>query len=475
MIWQKLENSWAKKPPEVLWPTQSSTASLQSGDSVVIVGGGIAGSSMARYLLMLSKLQQKELHIYLINSTNCNYCGGLVTNIALDTLTTHYNLKVDPSLILSHIGECVYVNPEGSINVKVNTPLISTLRTSKFGLMGFDDAIKENITLEMEDMAHLLTIIEPTIVKDITAITETRATEFGDRDLKWEVTLSRKENGENIRIKSNTLVLANGLRGLTKPLLDNFSKITNYQPPGLMEASVTEIDTTHARFNKLRKKIFILDGIIDDCIIALVCKGKHWVTVTSLNKRLTFNDIDQIFAHPQLKKHIDLPNPTIHLRCGIICGAKVFINGARNFYGDNWVAIGDLTGHGRVLKDGYFAALVAAKYAAETMICHGTSSQDFKRHYYQPLKKQTASGNSIGMLLFWLNLKLVRYKWFNKMMFKAGVEEQNKHKSGGAVHTGIRALTTGELNYFLISLLFMAGLTTHLFTWPFKKLFAKKE
>jgi hypothetical protein len=468
MFFQKLEASLGKKPPELLTPVPISAKALQTGDRIVIIGGGISGSSMARYLLMLCQLEQKEIEIILVNSTNCNYCGGLVTDLALKTFSSHYDIKFHPEQILSNIKKTIYINPLGSFGVEIATPLISTLRTSKFGLVGFDDSIKDKITDGLEEQSKLLTIIEPTLVREITPLEQ-----HDDREtdrVNWEVTLSRKVNGENIKIACHTLVLANGLRGINNPLIKNFSELTGYEPPEIMAASVTEIDTSQAVYNNLQGKVFILDGIIPDCVVALVCKGKHWVTVTCLNKKLTFTDIQTVFNHPQVKEYIDLPNPTVHLRCGIICGATVFTKGAKNFYGDNWVAIGDLTGYGRILKDGYFAALVSAKYAAETLIYHGSTKGDFDRHYYRPLKKQTASWNKLGMILFHLNLRLITSDWFPKLMIAAGKSEKQQHKMGRAVHCAIRALTTGELSYLVIAWLFIWGLAATIIKYPFRKL-----
>ncbi|MBS4026603.1 MAG: hypothetical protein KGZ96_13195 [Clostridia bacterium] len=469
MIFEKIEASLAKKPPEIFTRLPVSPKALQPGDRVVIIGGGISGSSMARYLLQLCQLEQKEVEVILVNSTNCNYCGGLVTNLALETFSSHYNINIQPEQVLSYINETVYINPQGSFGVPIAAPLISTLRTSKFGLVGFDDSIKDKITEGLEEQTKLLTIIEPTLVREITPLGQHDDGETGR--VNWEVTLSRKVNGENIKIACHTLVLANGLRGINNPLIKNFSELTGYKPPEIMAASVTEIDTSQAVYNNLQGKVFILDGIIPDCVVALVCKGKHWVTVTCLNKKLTLTDIQTVFKHPQVMEYIDLPNPTVHLRCGIICGATVFTKGAKNFYGDNWVAIGDLTGYGRILKDGYFAALVSAKYAAETLIYHGTTKGDFDRHYYLPLKKQTASWNKLGIILFHLNLRLLATDWFPKLMIAAGKSEKQQHKMGGAVHSAIRALTTGELSYLTIALLFIWGLAETIIKYPFRKLF----
>jgi hypothetical protein len=470
MIFEKIEACWAKQPPEIFARLPVSPKALQTGDRVVIIGGGIAGSSMARYLLQLCQLEQKEIEITLVNSTNCNYCGGLVTDLALKTFSSHYDIHVQPEQILSYIKETIYINPQGSFSVNIATPLISTLRTSKFGLVGFDDSIKDKITEGLEEQAYLLTIIEPTLVREITPLTNNGSKESSR--INWEVTLSRKVNGENIKIACHTLVLANGLRGINNPLIKKFSELTGYQPPEIMIASVTEIDTTQALYNNLQGKVFILDGIIPDSVVALVCKGKYFVTVTSLNKKLTFKDILAIFNHPRVKEYIDLPNPTVHLRCGIICGATVFTEAAKNFYGDNWVAIGDLTGHGRVLKDGYFAALISAKYAAETLIYHGTKKEDFDRHYFPPLKKHTASWNKLGMILFYFNLKLSKQNCFAKLMVAAGKDERHQHKMGKAVHCAIRALTTGELSYLIITWLFVWGLVNTIIRYPFIKLFS---
>ena len=59
---------------------------LPEGSKIIIVGGGISGSSMARELLTIAAQENISIEVILINSNTCNYCGGLITKLAEKTL-----------------------------------------------------------------------------------------------------------------------------------------------------------------------------------------------------------------------------------------------------------------------------------------------------------------------------------------------------------------------------------------------------
>ncbi len=433
---------------------------LRDGSRVVVIGGGIAGSAFTRKLLWLTAKERLKVEVILVNSTSCNYCGGLVTDLSMGTLEVLYGMGIPRDLILSHIDNCVYVNAEGSESVEVDLPLVSVLRTSRFGYQGFDDSFKERVLLGMEDQASRLRMVEPTIVTDVTPVPPPGPGRF-------RITLSRrsKDGLERETFDVDLVVMATGLRSINTPMFRKFQEITGYKGPAVMDASVTEVDTSRAVHNRLEHQILLVDRIIPHCMVALIPKAKNWLTVTSLEKVLTVEDVEKVFAHPVIKEYIDLAEPTKSLRCGRICRANVFTGHAGNLCGDGWVVLGDLTGYGRVLKDGYFAALYGARLAAATAVYHGISGRDFERHYCKPIRR-IAWDNRVGMFLFRLNSRLSTKKWFRRWLLATLRREKQRNHYGGPAHSAIRALTTGVLSYKWITGLFVVGLAGYLFQWP---------
>lgn len=452
------KNYSPKVPKEGLVPRDKEKLALSDGATIVIVGGGIAGSSLARELLIIASEENICIEVNLINSNTCNYCGGLITNLAEKTLQEMYKLSVPSELILKEIDTCIYLTHEGSVEVDLKTKMIATLRTSKFGLQGFDDSIKSRVTEGLgPHVAAMLKIFEPTIV------TKIRAPEKDQN--QWQVQLSRRDHDHQpIVIAGDVLVMAAGFKSLNRPMMGKFAEQTGYSIPPLMSASVTEISTDQAITNKITDQIVIIDNIVPNAVVAIIPKSEHWITITSLGKKLTFDDIDLLFRAEALKKYLDLPYASDYLRCKMICPANVFTGHSKKFYGDGWVAIGDLTGYGRVLKDGYFASFLESHLVARTIFYQGATAANFKKYYHKHLKKFTLD-NHFGMSLFKFNLWLGKFPLFRKILLAVGQAEQKRDPSGSFMHSSIRALTTGDLSYRLITFFFVMGFL-NLFTRP---------
>ncbi|MHB1126673.1 MAG: hypothetical protein ACYC2T_06895 [Bacillota bacterium] len=463
-----VEDKFSRRPPDTNYdpPRERQTFSrpLPDGAAVIIIGGGIAGSAFARQLFVLAHQEKRHVKVYMVNSTNCNYCGGLVTNLALETMSSLYGWDVPSDLVLKRVDRCTYINTAGSSLVQVDIPLTATLRTSRFGIPGFDDSLKSRILEGLPpEYADQYVDIEPTIA--------TRIIPPADQGGKWQVVLSKlRPDKTHEVIEGDVVVVACGFKSLNRPMLDDFQKATGYIPPSVMAAAVTEVDTSKARYNHLGNRMYILDGIMPGVVLAFIPKGQNWLTLTALGRKLSTEDIKELFDHPEVKKFIDIPDASQCLRCHTVCGATVFTDRpARNFYGDGWLVIGDLTGHGRVLKDGYFAAFLGARLAAATILHHGANKESLKRFYHHPLK-YFPSDNRVGMLLFHLNIKLIQKGWFSRLMINAAQSEEEKSMMGRLVHGGIRALVTGELSYRWIAALFVLGLIGYILLHPWQAL-----
>lgn len=207
--------------------------------------------------------------------------------------------------------------------------------------------------------------------------------------------------------------------------------------------------------------MIIADDIISGAVVGLVGKGDNWLTVSALQKVPTIDDLEKLFSHPCIKKYVDLENVKDSLKCGIICSANIFTAPAKNFYGSGWIAIGDLTGYGRVLKDGYYHSLKQAYLAAHSIVYGGIAKEDFEKNFEPKIKSQVFD-NMIGMRLFYLNERLEKFSSFKKFYIKAG---RSKY-----IKTAIKNLVTGELSYEMIGLFIVLGLAEQLIISSFKKI-----
>ncbi|MHB8928070.1 MAG: NAD(P)/FAD-dependent oxidoreductase [Bacillota bacterium] len=442
---------------------------LPAGTHIIVIGGGIAGSAFTRQILRLSAEAGLDVRVTLLNSTACNYCGGLLTRVSRDTLETLIDFRIPTEQVLGHIEEEVYVTQAGETQVPVGFPLYSILRTDKFGYPGFDDTFREEI--RASEYAGLVEMVEPAVVTKIERVPGAGGGPSGAASpLRWRVTHHRYVPSRGFiahHIEGDVVVLATGLRSLRSKLLREFANDQGYGPPPMADASVTEVDSTGAAVDRLEGRMLILDNVVPGLMAAIIPKRPGWLTMTSLGRVLTREDIATLFADPHVRKYIDLTDAPERLRCKSICPALIYTGPAAGFYGDGWLAIGDLTGHGRVLKDGYFSALLGAHLAAVALLEHGASREALARHYHRPLKHFNAD-NRVGMFLYHADQRLMRTSWFPRFLVAAAKEEGPPAAYGGAMRAAVRGLSTGEMSYRWMLAFFAAGLIRSLALRPFR-------
>ena len=241
---------------------------------------------------------------------------------------------------------------------------------------------------------------------------------------RGDVSFATAEGGD--RVEADLIVVATGLRSLRSKLVSAFREMTGYRPPRAMPACVTEIDLSSCGGTSIGGRLLILNGIIPDSVIALIPMQVNWLTVAALKRVLTVNGLRCVFANPVVREYVQLDDVELSLVCEKVCGSDVFVGKARNTYGDGWVVLGDLAGYGRVLKDGYFAALLGADLAARTVAFHGCSREAFARNYHAGVR-QFDRENRMGMELFALNNVVTKSGIFNQAMVDALSWEGSRH------------------------------------------------
>ncbi|MCL5105152.1 MAG: hypothetical protein M1133_13715 [Armatimonadetes bacterium] len=453
-----IEERYGRKPPtQAEWrPEGIARHGLKDGFSIAIIGGGIAGPAFAMRVLSLASELGIRISVTLISRPSCNYCGGLVTNLSLKTMREFYGYEPATDVILSKVEEVILVNPRGNAKVAFESPLASVFRTSRFGQVGLDDNFRQSILAGLPKSAgEMLSVMEPAVATSV---------ELPSKGRRGAVTCMRTSGEE--RVEADLIVLATGLRSLESKLVGSFRQVSGYKPPKVMPACVTEVDLSNGGSSSIGPRMLILNGIVKGSVVALIPKQHNWITIAALKKVLTMDDLHRIFDHPAVREFVQIGNLEESLVCNKVCRSGVFTAPARNFYGDGWVVLGDLTGCGRVLKDGYFAAFLGAELAAHTAVFHGCSREAFARHYHAGMKRFEPD-NRVGMKLFMLNTLLAKSDCYNRMITDAMLAE-GKQGYGGLAHAAFRALSTGELPYSLIALLFFSGLGSWMLKHPLR-------
>lgn len=449
-----IETNMVRRPPN--FEAETGTA-VGDGFHVVVVGGGLAGSVFARQFLRRTAQIGVKARITLINAVNCNYCGGLITGLASETLRSLCGLDLPPERVLSTIRRCYYVNPFGSGEFFLGLPQHSVLRTGRFGEPGFDESLKNRITDGLSpDTRSRLTVIEPARALEILP----PGRDGTPATVRY---MRHARNGKPLteEVRGDFLVMATGLRSQGMKVMDSFSSASGYRFPPTMEASVTEIDLSGARRNLLGDALAMVNGVLPGCVIALIPKRRDWLTLTSVGRCLTSDDVDRLFAHPAVCQVIDVPGGLARLRCGQICRARVSLGPSKHYWGRGWLAVGDLTGCGRIFKDGCFAAWYGADLAARTIVHRGVTDEAIGRYYSRPLTSWSSDESLAGLALFRMSLAFGSGAWTGRLIVGAVRSERDLGLLGGPVHSAFRAVTSGELNYRWIGGLLAWGLLRH--------------
>lgn len=415
---------------------------------MAVVGGGIAGASFARQFLLLAAQTGADARVVLLDGPNCNYCGGLLTSRAEGTLASLYGVGLPPERILSPVTHCWYVNRAGAARVALVRPAASVLRTARFGEAGLDCLLRSRITAGLpQPVAARLRIIEPVHVLQVSppdsALGVPARVVYAPPSSGGRPTGSTPSAGE---VEADFLVLATGLQGLHSRLLQDFARRAGFCPPPVMEAGVAELEVGPVLPDRLAEAIAILDNILPGVVVGLIPKRGGWVTLTSLGRAVTPLEVTALFGHPQVHRLFNLPPGGPRFRCGRVCRTVAATGPAPRFWGDGWLAVGDLTGCGRPLKDGYSSAMESACLGARAVLDGSRDAASLWRSYALPLLRRRRD-NAAGIALFELNRHLATRPWYARLIAGAAIWESRRRPSGGPIHDGIRGLATGELSY----------------------------
>ncbi len=443
-----------ERPVLTMSPGSRDSMHLREGDTVAVVGGGIAALAFCRHFLSLASTYGPRVRVCLIGKPGCNRCGGLLTRSAAELIEATFGVGLGRDLVRSEITECIYVTSSGGVGISLKEPVYTVLRNDKFGVPGLDSYLRTLIVNGIPGASCLFQLVWPAEATGVWRCSSGFTVQY--RPEPWETTPA----GPPLTVKAQVLVVATGLESLSSAFIKQFSSLTGYRPPGLMKASVCEMLMPSTSASSVDARVFLIDGILPNTTITAISKGNAWFTLTSLNRILTRDNLRSLFSHPVLREYIDLSDPVDSLRCSKVCPAAAWQSPARNFYGEGWVVLGDLAGHGKIFKDGFSSVICGARLAAKAMVCYGCSRKNFRWHYHLPLLRYHPD-NAVGRTLFSLNSRFQKVPLFSKSLCMAAESEHRHGPYRGLVQEGLRSLATGERSYLQIASLLGWGLANY--------------
>ncbi|MCK5410451.1 MAG: hypothetical protein KAJ67_00075 [Gemmatimonadetes bacterium] len=396
-------------------PDEGTTAfSLEDGARIAVVGGGPAGSFFSYFLLGMAEAVDLPVTLdiyeprYFTHSgpAGCNHCGGIISESLVQILAAE-GISLPPSVVQRGIESYVVHMDEGS--VRIESPVHEQRIASVFrgnGPRGGGDMPWESFDGYLLEMA---------------ADSGARLVRKLVSGLEWVDGLPQLRHPGEAGLTYDLVALAVGVNS-------NLSHLVRRSEPGsatrttrtyICEFQADQRTIQEALGNSMH--VFLSD-IPRLEFAALIPKGEY-VTLVLLGEEIDRELISAFLASPAVRRCI--PERIIPTVCN--CAPLINIKGPRKPYADRLVLVGDC-GVTRLYKDGIGAAYRTAKAAAETVVFHGVSAEDFER-YYWPACAAIQKDNAIGKLMFGFTRTCKGLGFWRRGILRMTAREQRKDGS----------------------------------------------
>jgi flavin-dependent dehydrogenase len=357
------------------------SAKLERGARIAVIGGGPAGSAFAMFALHFARQLDTDVQVTIFEPRDfsrpgprgCNMCAGLIPVRALHPLRD-IGVSVPRNVIRQRIGQYTLHTAAGTIPLSQPDPdadVISVYRGSGPlesplgpGQSGFDGFMLET------------------------------ARSRGAEIVAERVTSVGLDGGPRVRTEHETfaadlVVLAAGINRSTVAFDD-----LDYRPPPKRQMAQCEIcfgaDGVRAA---LGGSVHIVLARHERLSFGTLIPKGHCINVSLLGDDLPRGSIDRFLALPEVASMLPA---TVIRACS--CRPRVAVGPASPLYADGFVAVGD-AGVTRLYKNGIGSAVHTARQAALAAVRHGIDAASFRAHY-APLCREIVNDNRAGRFLF---------------------------------------------------------------------------
>jgi flavin-dependent dehydrogenase len=325
---------------------------------VVIIGGGPGGTACALALQRQAAQHGRRVHITIIegkqflDEKHYNQCVGVLSPPLPELLENDLGITFPMQLCLVEIqgyvlhssGEQITLQGAGEDSYAVRRVLFDQYMLEQVRLAGIEILSARAVDLEF----HADKVIIYT---------------------------------ENLPLEADVVV---GAFGLDEGSASMFSRLTDYRPPRAMNSLVTKFDPQNQAESNLEGYIhaFLLSNpriefgaVTPKCSHCTINIAGDWVDTPLM---------DRFLSHKQVQKVLpELNGGQVQQNHHLIYFKGRFPRSlARGYYGDRYVMIGDAAGLVRAFKGkGITTAVMTGIRAAETILEHGYTRQDFHDFY----------------------------------------------------------------------------------------------
>lgn len=410
----------------VRWTKESSLADfrLENHSRVCIIGGGPAGSFAALHLLRLSKINHLHLEVMIFEPrdftrpgpSGCNRCAGILSSRLWSNLS-ELSLSIPEEIVQADLKSYNIHLDHQSIHLDRPDPsrrIISVYRGGGPRLVQGDPETSFDQFLLSQAVSRGAVHVPHRV-----------------RDVQWEgQPVLSTANG---KYSANLVVLASGINSRSpmgaeynyrSPKTEVMAQDEVFRPTGWDSG---EVNAYFRRPPGLR-------------FGAIIPKGRY-LNISLLGKGFTSHTVNE-FIIAQNLTYLLQQDPPNYL-CG--CNPRISVSAARNYYGDQWVAVGDAAVT-RLYKDGIGSAYSTSRQAMSTALQVGISADAFRK-FYAPVCQSIDADNFYGLLLYRLWNFILISPWILNI-WKTVVQWEMSQPAHERRHTNIIwGMLTGDEPY----------------------------
>jgi len=409
---------------------------------IAIIGGGPAGSFCAIHLLREARELQKPIEVVIFDHKvfgrtgpgGCNLCAGVIARSMIDNLR-EIDVPIPAEVVQRRIDGFVLFYEGGKLEIdgRPEDEFYSVFRgggpRGKDNPLGesFDDALLKHArslgATHIQRLVHHITLpgglVVPVLIHDSEGESYAADVVIGAFGVNSTLVRQVEEMGFGYRGPRSLRV-----GGAEFPLPEAF----------IDETFRGRIKVFCLRFPAARRVQFV----------ALTPK-RGYVTASIIGRDVGQEEIERVFQDPRILAHFP-PGWEVPADC-CKCYPSLPLLHARKPYTDRLVMIGDA--HvSRYYKNGIGSAFNTARWAAETILHHGITESDFRRHYYGKCKSFYYADNLLGRSLFRINEVVSKRGyvangglWLSRLMKRGGSQGL------GTLEQMLWSLFTGDRQY----------------------------
>src|SRR2546421_2983746 len=406
---------------------------LTSGSRIAVVGAGPAGSFFAIELLRRARALGLHLTVDIYDGKNfakkgapgCNMCAGALGHSLIEEIE-HSPTNIPPQIIHYEIegyavhyqdatarleaeqGRKIYGVYRGAGPVSTETPD----GARSFDQFLLDQAIKlgaRHVALNVQDIDGPATLEHRPVLK----------------------------TNDGAEIEYELVVGAFGVNSQLSQRL-----IYGYQPPPTWKTCVIEARVA-AEFQREKLGNLIHFFVLKQPevrYVALIPKGEH-VTVTAIGEHVDVVSTERLLRESYMRDYLPAD-----WRLDCHCHPRVAVGAARLPYSDRFVIVGDAS-DSRYLKNGVESAVVTARLAADCVVNHGVTAEDFEKYFWRECEHVFGRDNLYGRALFKIYDRVFPHPLLAPVYFAVLDAERKQGRQKALLSDALLAAFTGDQSY----------------------------